>query len=223
MKYLTADQIARGWFAGCDEPESEAANLLDSLADSDLIIEETIEVYDAPRPARPLMAWRPGEPPPTPGRLNALAETLADRWSEHLRPVTVFHGSRNAANAFGASIAETRERSSDWSHDLLISEVLLRYRESRESEVKHWLGESFVPKLGLTIRGMKDPDAFLIVDGRIERVIETGGKYTVEHLRALHRHCDGGAYRRLQEFASTNGGRQVLRLYDKQRIPYEIW
>ena len=223
VKYLTVEQVARGWFVDCDEPKHDATCLLESLANSDLLIEETIEVYDAPHPFRPLLEWKPGDPPPTFDRLNQLAETLGNRWSERLRPVTVFQTSRKAANSFGTTTTDSKDRSSDWSHDLFISEVLLRYRKARKSEVDDWIGEAFLPKLGFMIKGMKDPDAFLVVDGRIERVIEIGGKYTAEHLRSLHEHCDGGAYKRIQEFASSKRGTQALRLYDKRRIPYEIW
>lgn len=219
VKYLTVEQVARGWLVA----DREAECLLERLAESGLAVRDTIEVYDAPQPTRPLLEWRPGDAPPTQAELAQIAQDLAVRWGDRLSPVNVFRASPESANSFGATTVGSENRSSDWSHDLFISEVLLRYRDSRKPDVKNWLGESFVPKLGLTIKGMKDPDAFLVVDGRIERIIEIGGKYTVEHLRALHEHCAGDAYHRLQEFASNNGGRHALRLYDKQRIPYEIW
>jgi len=223
VKYFTVEQVSRGWFGARAGAVREAECLLERLAESDLAVRDTIEVYNAPQPTRPLLEWRPGDAPPTQAGLTQVAQDLADRWSQRLSPVNVFWASPDSANSFGATTTCSENRSSDWSHDLFISEVLLRYRDSRKPEVENWLGEAFVPKLGLTIKGMKDPDAFLIVDGRIGRIIEIGGKYTIEHLQALHEHCDGGAYHRLQEFASNNGGRHALRLYDKQRIPYEIW
>jgi hypothetical protein len=223
VKYLTTEQIARGWCDMGNHADESSECVIESLRRSGLMEEETIEVYETPRPTQPLLEWTPGDPPPTAGQLHQLADLLATRWSQRLQAVQVFRASREAANVFGATTGEGKDRSSDWSHDLLISEVLLRYRAVHPVEVKDWIGESFVPKLGLTIKGMKDPDAFLIVAGRIERIIEIGGKYSVEHLQALHEHCAGGAYRRLREFASSQGGRPVLRLYDQQSIPYEIW
>ena len=144
------------------------------------------------------------------------------RGSQQLQPRTVFYASRQAANAYGARSNEP-DRSSEWSHDLFISEVYLRYRDCRGQEVANWYGESFLPKLGFVIKNMKDPDAFLLIGPRISRIIEIGGKYSVEHLEALHEHCAGGAFRRISEFAARNDAFPMLQLYNQEIIPYEIW
>jgi hypothetical protein len=143
VKYLTVEQVARGWFIAGAVREAEC--LLEHLAEAGLITQETVEIYDAPCPKRPLKEWKPGDPPPTLGELDALAATLTNRWSERLRPLTVYLASREAANSFGATTV-SKDRSSDWSHDLFITEVLLQYRDSRKPEVRNWLGEAFVPR-----------------------------------------------------------------------------
>ena len=223
VKYLTIEHIARGWFFEVAEPQPKATQLVDSLVRSGLVVADIIEIYDIPMPPGPLFEWKPLQPTPAFEQFSQLAELLANRWSNLLRTVTIYQASREAANLFGASTVDSTKRSSDWSHDLFISDVFLRYRQTRKPDAANWLGESFVPKFGTKIKGMKDPDAFLLIDGRIERVVEIGGKYTAEHLLALHDHCAGGAFRRLHSFAAKNQGKLAVRLYDNKLIPYEIW
>lgn len=222
VKYLTIQQVATGWCTASDDPRASATRILDALAAADLIEEELLEVYDAPLPIRPIFQWQPGEPSPTIDSLRHVAELLASRWSDRLRPVTVYRASQSASNCFGARNTDTG-RSCEWSHDLFISTVLLHYRKLSPEFGRNWIGEAALPKLGFSVRGMKDPDAFLIQYGRIERIIEIGGRYTEEHLQALHEHCAGGAARKLTEHARAGGGQQTLRLYENRHIPYEIW
>lgn len=172
---------------------------------------------------RPVWQWSPEDPPPTAKEFERVSAILNSRWLNELVSVTVIVAGHEALNAFGSSRGKIEERTSDWSHDLLISDVFLHYRKHEPDRVADWYGEAFVPKLGKRIKGMKDPDAFLLVDRRIRRVIEIGGKYSVAHLQALHQHCDGGAYSRLREYVENQQGQCSLELYDHVRIAYEIW
>ena len=215
VKYLTEEQTIRGW-------GPQAGDAIAALQSTGLIVRETLEVYDVAAPRQPLYFWSPGQPAPTSQNLIELSDRLINRWRSRLQPQTVYRASREAANAFGARSNEP-DRSSEWSHDLFLSEVFLHYRASHTEESACWFGESYFPKLGLTIKHLKDPDAFLLENRQAIRVIEIGGKYSVEHLQALHDHCAGGAYRRVQEFASPTGSHSAHSLYAQKLLPYEIW
>lgn len=50
-----------------------------------------------------------------------------------------------------------------------------------------WHGEDAVV---IAERGVKNPDAFLMkVDGQVNRVIESAGRYSLKQLESFHQHC----------------------------------
>jgi hypothetical protein len=100
--------------------------------------------------------------------------------------------------------------------------VFLRYRLLRPRLATGWRGEATLPKLGFAIRGMKDPDAFLVdSQSRCRRVIEVVGTYEVHHLCAFHAHCAGDAAARLARHRGLSTA--FSNLYPQEGIGYELW
>ena len=83
------------------------------------------------------------------------------------------------------------------SHDLLLAEVYLLYREQLPELAATWVGEDALP---VAQRGVKNPDAFLFDDShQPRRVIESAGAYSQKQVETFHRYCTDA------------------------RLPYELW
>ena len=138
---------------------------------------------------RPLAKWSPGKRVPNP---ESIAEKTMNRWSDPRVVLTVCVASPRTANVLGSS-AHGLPRLVQLDHDLLLSSVYLHYRLSGTCQRESWLGEHCLPKAGYRI---KDPDAFLIdARGRVTRVVESAGKYSVKQIESLHEYCCDRGYR----------------------------
>lgn len=220
VKFASLEQVACTWLAG---DLTRAEDALGGLVRSGLAERADIEVRTTPAQDRPLFAWTPDLADPTQDELTEVAARLAARSAGSFSAITVYRASRAAANLFGV-------RSSgfgcpcEWTHDYRLAETFLWYRANRPAEAARWLAEGAMPKWGKQVRRMKDPDAFLLdPEGRIERVIEIAGKYSASHLWNFHRHCAGGAHRRIAEACIHKGSRLPVLLYDRVEIGYELW
>lgn len=222
VRFLTAEQAARGWFATADDPAAAAA-VLAELHSRELVERAVIEVRTAGTIAKPLFRWRPGQKTPAPETWFRLEELLATRWSEEMVATEVFIAAPRAANLLGVR-PPGLGRPCEWSHDLRITEVYLHYRQTRPELARRWRGEGARPKWGHRIGRMKDPDAMLL-DGRgaIAEVIEIAGKYSAAHLADLHDHCAGDAYERFESWRSASGVDFAQNPYERIEIGYELW
>lgn len=223
IKFISPEQLVRGWFADLGDALAQATQVLDYLRVQRLVERATIEIRSARPATEPVFTWRPGERDPSPRRLEDLAAHFAMRWTERFASVEVFRASRFAANLFG--IRDTGVgRACEWSHDFRLTEVYLRYRRVSPEAVSHWQGESARLKWGKQVARMKDPDAMLLgPGGEIQRVIEVAGKYSTEHLADLHRHCAGGAYERIEAWQQGRGEALSRNPYSLVEIAYELW
>ncbi len=223
IRFVTQEQLTRGWFYGRSNASAESMRVIEFLAHRGLIDRARIEVRDSDPVAKPLFAWRPGEPDPSPRRWEQLAAHLAARWSERFTTHEVLFASPAAANFFGAKDAGTG-RPCEWSHDYRLTEVYLRYRAVEPKAIACWQGELARSKWGKQVPRMKDPDAMLLDDtGTIQRIIEVAGKYSAEHLADLHNHCAGDGYERLDAWQQRLGTPLPNNPYELVEIGYELW
>jgi hypothetical protein len=153
------------------------------LAEADLLERHTVNAQPLPADIRPLCVWRPGQPEPA---AQAIAQHTQRRWPGPTIPTEVCVATRRAANLL-ASTSAGLPRPEQLNHDLLLAVVYVRYRKRHPRLATQWVGEHALGKAGY---GIKDPDAFLCdKSGRIQRVIESAGRYCVAQVISFHEHC----------------------------------
>jgi hypothetical protein len=201
---LTVEQAAQGWFAQSSNSANASRRALGRLERAGLVERRTLEAHPFLPMQRPLFAWKVGDPPPRSDQWDAIASRSQERWTAPHVAVEVWLATKRAAHAFGAFVDARRARHSEATHDLHLSQVFLRYRLRKPRLAEQWLGEGAFPKLGFDIRGMKDPDAFLLDgSGAAYRIVEFGGSYDADHLQAFHAHCSGQAAEKLARHIGT--------------------
>lgn len=222
VRAMTSNQIARGWFDISRNPQKAAKATLRRLASAGLIESVRAEAPVPLRLSRPLLQWKTGGRRPSDDQLVAVAASGRKRASLTHSLLTIYRASRRAYRVFGSFADEHQLRWCEIGHDLHLAEVFVAYRSFRPDLARLWLGEGAFPKLGFHIRGMKDPDAFLVdASGRARRVIEFVGSYEVDHLQAFHAHCSAEAARRLRIHRGLK--RAFRHLYPDEGIGYELW
>lgn len=144
---------------------------------------------------RPVLSWRPGESAPD---YEALAWTLEKRWQAPLVPTRVFFAGRETVRIFGGCAKGHLTNVNQVSHDLHVGEVYLKFLERDRARAGMWVSEDELAEHRKKFE--KQPDAVLHDEaGRAKLVIEFGGLYGPEKLRAFH-------------VAMTN-----------RSLPYELW
>ncbi|MBY0587194.1 hypothetical protein K2X85_08460 [bacterium] len=129
----------------------------------------------------PLIIWEPGHAAP---ELPAVTHYLRERSRQPVRRTHIATATRKAAVLYGRNNSAPPFRRNQVTHDLYVSEVLLRYR-ANGFDVRHrWRGED---ELGQSWPISVKPDA-LILDsmGVALRAVEFGGNYPVERLEEIH-------------------------------------
>lgn len=220
----TLDQIARALFLRQQSPLKRAEQALERLAAAQLIESRVVETHPLESFAKPLFVWKPGDPHPTDHRLKKLSLRARSRW--HLSPVaqTIYVATRYAARCFGAFLDSRRVRACEATHNIHLAEVFVYYSVRRPRLAAMWLGEGAFPKLGFDIKGMKDPDAYLINHtGTAEQIIEFAGSYSADHLANFHSHCAGRGASRLAQFCRDHRDFRLAKLYAPQGTRYELW
>lgn len=121
---------------------------------------------------------------------------LRARWTEALRPVTVYTASDRAVRLYAGS-GGPLSHPLQVTHDLHVTAIFLRLLRENPGEATGWVSENVLAPLR---RGQKIPDAEIHdANGRALKVIEFGGGYAPERVRKVHEDCE----RRL--------------------VPYELW
>ena len=175
----------------CTDGNSRSA--LQRLIAAELLEGDVWSLPPSPIGSKQLGQWSPGEPKPD---LVVLQSIIHNRWDQPAVPTPVVTATDQAARLFGSS-AHGFPAANHRNHDLLLAAVYMHYRRTQPALAKQWLGEDAVPNAE---RGIKNPDAFLIDDqGRIIRVIESTGRYSLRQLEAFHQHCQ------------------------ESELPYELW
>ena len=197
VRVLTTDQLQRLLTARFGET-APARSLLQRLrADGLVRIARTalaLHEADGPIASRSL-----GGPPPD---FGALAWRLEKRWRDAATcRVTICWATARAARLLGG-VTKFDRRAAQLEHDLGTASVLVRLHETRPELASLWVGEDvlrrdFAPGCPVL---RKTPDAAIVAEDRIVRVVEYGGQYPADRLRRFDAH-----------------------FYRQHHIPYEIW
>lgn len=221
---LTFAQITRGWLTKSADAHAIAEQRLTRLAAAGLITQRVVEAHPVLTLDKPMFTWQPGEAPPGERRLLNLALRARERWQAAYVPTTIYVAAKKANQLFGAFLAASHTRECEATHNLHLGELLVRYRTVRPKLAAAWWGEAAFPKLGFDIKGMKDPDAFLLdPSGQALRIVEFVGSYSAEHLEKFHEHCAGGAAHRLARFLRPRFHSDLGQLYSPTGTAYELW
>lgn len=224
VRMLTVNQIARVWFSDSEHSPDAANDALARLELSGLVESRLFEAHPVIRLTQPLFAWNPGEPPPSSRQLEALAEISRSRWKKQQVPVRTYSATKAGARIFGAFSDSRHAKHCEATHDIHLSEVFARYCSKLARQRVNWWGEAAFPKLGFEIKGMKDPDAFLLDNsGCIRRVVEFSGVYSAEHLGKFHAHCAGRAAENIARRYKRIKSSTLARLYAPGGTSYELW
>jgi len=187
VRVLSEDQIARAW------GQHVIKEYVATLIHADMIRCERWTVTLPVIGETPSMTWKPEQPEPDAWKLS---QEFRSRWDRQPVLVTAFMATERAGRMFGSRSGHPI-REIERSHDLLLAEVYLLYRERLPELAATWLGEDALP---LAERGVKNPDAFLFDESdRPRRVIESAGSYSQKQVETFHRYCKTA------------------------RIPYELW
>lgn len=183
VRMMTVWQIAQVWWP-TGRSQQAARQRLARLARHGLVELHTVNAHPIVPVDRPLCVWKPSQPKPD---AEAIARRTRQRWRQAAIPTDVCVASRLAANML-ASLSYGLPRNEQFNHDLLLAMVYVRYCLRYPRLASLWIGEHAVGKAGYRI---KDPDAFLQdSSGRVERVIESAGRYSIAQIRSFHEHCD---------------------------------
>ena len=194
VRLFSFEQIARTWWPDSESARRNARRRLGELCDRTLLTRLEVQARPLLALAAPLVRWCPGLPPED---FSALAWKLWKRWQEPPVRTTVFVAGSSLVNRLGGVSTGTLHNLAAISHDLHVAEVYLRLLRSEPELARLWVGEDL---LAPTREGQKLPDAILHDTlGRPQLVLEFGGAYPPERLRAFHEDCD------------------------KRGLPYEIW
>lgn len=133
----------------------------------------------------PAAVWERGDEVPNFGQVSW---ALKSRWVKPPTLTSFVIATHLAGNYFGGK-GGRHPRPTEWTHDLHMSGVFLRFRQHHPELVPYWLSEDAIRKEAGG-RGVKIPDA-LIRTKNFERVIEFGGAYGKNKLKDFHAFCEG--------------------------------
>ncbi len=193
VRAVTVSQAARGWWEDTRVGRDAAERFLKLLQARGTLVSFTLRAHPELTLTEPVWCWRPGEPAP---KFGAISYELRKRWTEPLRPTTIYVASEKSARIY-AGFGGRLPRLLQATHDLHVSTVYLRlYRNDRQGAAQ-WISEDMLLAVR---RGQKIPDAELVdSDGQTVRVVEFGGGYPPERVRDFHEYCD------------------------RRQVPYELW
>jgi hypothetical protein len=194
VRLFSFEQITRTWWQECQSARRNAQRRLKELCERQLITRLEVQARPLLPLTGPLVAWCPGLAPED---FSALAWKLWKRWQEPPVHTTVFVAGSRLVNRLGGVATGTLHNLAAVSHDLHVSEVYLCLLRGKSGLAQLWVGEDVLAPLRV---GQKLPDAILHDGlGQPQLVIEFGGAYPPERLRAFHEDCE------------------------QRVLPYEIW
>jgi hypothetical protein len=182
LRMMTVWQVAQVWWPDGHNQQATRQRLA-RLVEADLVELHTVNAHPIAPARRPLSEWKPGQAEPA---AADIAHRSKCRWRHFAVPTEICVATRRTANLL-ASLSYGLPRSEQIDHDLLLAMVYVRYRRRHPRLAALWVGEHALGKAGY---GIKDPDAFLQDKrGRIQRVIESAGRYSVAQVLSFHEHC----------------------------------
>ena len=146
----------------------------------------------------PLFSWQFDDPAPD---CTALAAQLSRRLAETpWRRVRLFWATRRAICLVGG-VSGLNRQPLQVQHDVCTTEVLLRFLERGLQQSGHvWVGEDALRRHFPHLFKRKRPDAAILQKpDQPVRILETGGIYSADDLRHIHRS------------------------YARERVPYDLW
>lgn len=182
VRLMTVWQVAQVWWPDGQSQQAPRQRLA-RLAEAGLVEVCTVNAHPIAPATQPLWVWKPGQAEPD---ATEVAGRARRRWRAVAIPTEVCVATRLTGNLL-ASKSHGLPRPEQLDHDLLLAMVYVRYRKLHPRLAALWVGEHALGKAGY---GIKDPDAFLQdKSGRIQRVIESAGRYSVAQMRSFHEHC----------------------------------
>lgn len=183
VRLLTTHQVTRLWKAGGETGRTNVRRRLRALGRFGLLDRRTVLAEPLLPLRAPVVSWSPGKAAPS---FHAVSWQLQRRWTQSASETVVYIATDLAADTVGGAAARLPTLGQE-THDLHVSEVYLRLRESDRALADYWIGEEIVRPTRID---EKLPDA-LIVDpsGVPVRVVEFGGRYDHKRVAAFHFDC----------------------------------
>ena len=181
VRLFSQRQLADHFWAGS---LANARRRMKWLAANGLVIRFEVQVRILVAPVTPLVVWKPGDPAPD---FGAVAHQCQQRLKRRpLQSCVVWIASEKTAQMFGGTGRGDLKNPIQATHDLGVSAVWLRTRETNVDFAQAWKGED---SMAQTRRGQKRPDAFIVDHGIVTWVIEFGGGYDADRVMAFHEDC----------------------------------
>ncbi|MCA9166398.1 MAG: hypothetical protein KDB23_01960 [Planctomycetales bacterium] len=182
VRLMTVQHVHRLW--GNDfGAVGTISQTLDTLIRADLLVGDVRALPPIPVGEAPLFRWKPGHDEPD---FELLRERIQARWNHEHVATPIVAATDQACRLFGSSGGGMPSKM-HINHDLILSEVYIRYRIDEPTLAAIWYGEHAMP---IAETGIKNPDAFLVnKTGEVIRVIESTGSYSVKQLVSFHDHC----------------------------------
>lgn len=184
IRMLSFEVILGEWWPCSESAKTNARRRLSELVDARLLVRERAFARPLLPLAEPAFRWKPGQEAPSFGELSW---AIQKRWTEPSREATVYLATRRAASIFGGKAEGRIKNLSQVTHDVHLGALYLKFRREAPTLAAGWVGEEvFAPAR----EHQKLPDAMLYDgQGRARMVIEFGGAYPTERLRAFHEDC----------------------------------
>lgn len=182
---LSLPQLAAHWWAETARPHEFAARRLDELFRAKLLDRRQVMAHPILELTAPVVAWAPGEPDPTDEQYEAISYRLQSRWQTvgPPEPTVVYLAHRRAIAQLGGAGGKLPPVGQE-THDLHVSALYMRLLARGYAAGERWVGEEI---LRPTRKQQKLPDAVLLDDeGKPDHIIEFGGRYKPERVRAFH-------------------------------------
>lgn len=175
-------QIADHWWDG---DLANARRRLRLLVDVDLLQRITVHARTLPVIDRPVAVWHADQAAPS---ADKVAQALQSRWRRRaVRAQTAYIATARAGQLFGGRARGELKNPLQATHDLGVAAVWLHLDVHEPELADAWIGEDLMAH---TRSGEKCPDAFIVEDsGNVRCVIEFGGAYDANRVRAFHQDC----------------------------------
>jgi hypothetical protein len=185
-------QLANHHFGGDPANTRRRLRILQAAG---LIVRATVMARSIPILLQPVWAWSPGDSVPD---MGIIANRVQSRWRKRAtRACQAILATPHAAQLVGGHATGHLTREMQATHDLGVTAVYLFLERAHSPRAEAWRGEDVFAH---TRHGEKRPDAFLVnATGAVQSVIEFGGDYGPERLRAFHEDCAS------------------------RELPYEVW
>lgn len=182
VRLLSLRQVSRQWWHG---DLANTRRRLRVLVAAGLLNSLVAQARSLPSLLAPVITWHPNDNKP---RFGQIAHRLKARWRNRaVRSVRVYVATEKAAHLFGGVAHGRLKAPTQATHDLGVAAVWLHLSNNNAQLAAEWRGEDLMAD---TRRGEKLPDAFIVnASGEVTSVIEFGGAYSAERVRAFHEDC----------------------------------